>query len=70
MLRDRGLFRRGGIDNARHPGNAVGRETTAGGVFFDERFVGCDVHAVEFVTGDVTLKPLHFWQVAQHIAGL
>src|SRR5580704_6888955 len=63
-------FGGGGVDDAANLGDAVGGEAALAGVLADHLFVGRDVDAVDFVVGDVAMKPLDLGtEIAQDGAG-
>lgn len=52
------LFESGGIKQPAHGRHTIGGNTQTPGVLPDAIFIGCQVHAIEFVFGDVAMKPL------------
>lgn len=65
-----GLFRGCGVDGGADLGDLIGREAALFGVLEDGSFVGGDVDAVDFVVGNVAVKPLDLGaEVAENAAG-
>ena len=48
-----------GIKKAPHRGNAIGRNTYTLGVLMNAGFVGSQIDAIHFVSGDVAVEPLN-----------
>src|SRR5579863_2879221 len=69
-LRDWLRFGGCGIDDRGDLGNSICGEAALGGMFADQRLVGCNVDAVDFVLGHVAVNPLNFGtEFAQDAAG-